>query len=197
LTKITTLLVHLRTREQYEAEKRAHIQSRIKEFRQQYVPRFYTPEEFERRLQERGSSLQNAVAYEESYWPSWRFNDVVGYVELCYSGHDILAYAFLARGRNPRGFLMPGSRGRISRSLKHKEFVYCDVFHETAAVQPWNSDEGAFNNRSVRRAVESVVDQVKAFLETHKPRLYLDYDGRLTESIDFIKLLGKQPEPIQ
>jgi hypothetical protein len=175
-----TLLVHLRTKSQYGAEKRARIEERREELRQRLVPWDYSAEQFEQELGDPRSALARIIRYEESKWPFWRYNDVVGYVEVWYSGYEIRADLFLARGR-------------ISRRLKRKEFASC----EKAASHYWPAGEQRPNARSLRKSVKIVIDYVRALLDSHRPRLYLDCDDRLIDSVDFMTLfhLRRQQSP--
>ena len=101
---IATLLVHLRTQQQYEEENQASLQKKVSEWQTTMGG-----------LAEWLESEQGKGLIAHWWWPPWRFNDIVGFVEIVYDGGTRL----MSIGHLPRK--------RISRQLKHKTFYHYGV----------------------------------------------------------------------
>jgi hypothetical protein len=158
---MATLLVHLRTQQQYEQEAEAGW---VKKWNAVRAP-FETEDEFYARRAEHSAHWR---------WPPWRFNDIVGFVEVIYDGGTRL----MTIGHLPRK--------RISRQLKHKTFYEYGVpgygkILDAHILPP-------LREKAVRQALAELLAATDEwFCESG---LHLEYDPEWFRCLNLKRLLG-------
>ena len=161
---IATLLVHLRTQEQYEREAEADWEKKWNAVR---AP-FETDGEFYARREEQSATFR---------WPPWRFNDVVGFVEIIYDGGTRL----MSIGHLPKE--------RISRQLKRKTYYHYGVpgygkIFDVHMLRP-------FTPKAVREALSDLLTATDEWFSEQGLHLQCDYSW--FECLDVKKLLDLRP----
>ena len=160
---IATLLVHLRTQEQYEREAEADWEKKWNAVRAPCE----TDGEFYARREEQSATFR---------WPPWRFNDVVGFVEIIYDGGTRL----MSMGHLPKE--------RISRQLKRKTFYHvASGYGKITDVHMMRP----FTQTILREALSDLLrDTDEWFAEQGR---HLEYDPHWFGCLDVKKLLDLRP----
>jgi hypothetical protein len=157
---LLTLLVHLRSEEQYYKEHAAFVEAQWAYLNS--VGGWACNGEFEQWRERR--RLQFEALW---FWPPWRYNDVVGYVRVYYDGGQrILAEAYLPKKR-------------ISRQLRRKDFYWHGKIGETLMSH--------VDNNTLRQAVTEAVEEASHRLANRQ--LHLEYDVGLVGCLDIAKLI--------
>lgn len=139
-----SLPIHRNTQENYSQKNKAKVVKKIKEFDKT------SPTPFAQ------LSHDDKVWWEEHWYsPPWRFNDIVGYLDVGINiGNDLIAFVYLKRKCLPH----TGIKKRRGNTLVNNEFVH---FCEVGSFPIKERD----SNEAYLRALEKILDRTKKILE--------------------------------
>ena len=119
--------------------------------------------EEERKRVESDAALYDAVYW----WPPWKYNDLVGYVEVLYSNGDF------------RAELYQTNLKRVSRDPRHRRGIMVWKTWRIAESPSWVRNvagkpdrETQSNNEDLKRGLLAVLSQIRAY--SQKKRWYID-----------------------